>query len=103
MAKAKSLPLKPIGGNILVKPLGQEETTPSGLVISATAQEEKPQQGEVIGLGTGRLDKDGNSLPWNVKVGDKVFFKKYSPDELELDGETYLVMDEGDILGVLVQ
>lgn len=94
------LPLKPIGGNILVLPDQQDETTPSGLVISATAKGEKPQRGKVLALGTGKKDKDGKALPWNVEVGDVVYFKKYSPDEIELEGETYLIMDENDILAV---
>ncbi len=100
MAKSKDLPLKPIGGGILVKPEAQEETTASGLVISSSAKEEKPQKGTVLALGTGKLDKDGKSLPWNVKEGDVVFFKKYSPDEIEVDGESYLIMDEADVLAV---
>lgn len=100
MAKTKSLPLKPVGGSILVKPEVQEETTASGLVISASAKDEKPQKGTVLALGTGKLDKDGNSLPWNVKVGDVVFFKKYSPDEIEVEGESYLIMEESDVLAV---
>lgn len=100
---AKSPSVKPLGGNILVKPLEQEETTASGLVISATAQGEKPQQGEVLALGTGKLDSDGKSIPWNLKVGDQVIFKKYSPDEVEVDGEKYLVMAEADVLAVLTK
>lgn len=98
---SKQLPLKPIGGNILVKPESAEEKTPSGLLISASAKGEKPQRGEVLALGTGRKDKDGKPMPFNVEVGDFVVFKKYSPDEIEIDGETYLIMEENDILAVV--
>lgn len=101
MARSNKLDLKPIGGNILVKPEDHEDTTPSGLVISAGAKTEKPQKGVILALGTGKLDKDGNALPWNIAVGDKVIFKKYSPDEVEVEGETYLIMEEHDILAVL--
>lgn len=100
MANSKKLPLTPIGSNILVKPVEQDETTPSGIVISATAKGEKPQRGTVLALGTGKKDKDGKDIPWNVAVGDEVYFKKYSPDEIELDGETYLIMEEADLLAI---
>jgi chaperonin GroES len=101
MAAANTkLPLKPIGGNILVRPDEQEETTPSGLVISATAKGEKPQRGTVLALGTGKKDKDGKELPWSVNIGDVVYFKKYSPDEIEVEGVKYLIMEETDLLAV---
>lgn len=102
MAKEK-LPIKPIGGNILVKPTEEDNTTtPSGLVISTSNNKnEKPQVGEIIALGTGRKDKDGKDLPWNVEVGQKVAFKKYSPDEFEFSDESYLIMREEDILGII--
>lgn len=101
MAKSK-LPIKPIGANILVKPVEEDSsTTPSGLIVSTSAKNERPQIGEILALGTGRLDKDGNKLPWNVSVGQKVVFKKYSPDELEVEDESYLIMKEEDILGIL--
>jgi len=98
---SNKLPLKPIGGNILVKPESAEETTPSGLVISSSAKAEKPQRGQVLALGTGKKDKDGKPLPFNVEVGDVVVFKKYSPDEIEIENQTYLIMEEGDILAVV--
>ncbi len=100
MASTK-LSIQPLGGNVLVEPLEPETTTASGIVIAATAKGEKPQQGKIAALGTGKLDKDGKKLDWNVKVGDKVLFRKYSPDEVEMDGKTYLVMKEEDILAVI--
>lgn len=97
MAKAK---IKPIGPNILVKPLDEEQTTDSGIVLPDTVDKEKPQKGKVVELGTGIVD-DGKKLQFNVKVGDTIIFKKYSPDEIEVDGEEYLIMTEGDILAII--
>lgn len=99
---ATKLPLKPIGGNILVKPDKAEEVTQSGLVIAASKNEEKAQKGEIIALGTGKVDKDGKKEPFNVEVGQRVIFKKYSPDEVEVDNVKYLIMQEDDILAVLI-
>ena len=98
MAKPK---IKPIGGNILVKPIEEENKTASGIVLPDTVDKEKPQKGEVIALGTGKLNEDGEKLPFNVKVGDTVIFKKYSPDEIKVDDEEYLIMSEDDILAVI--
>ncbi|MBD3279918.1 co-chaperone GroES [Candidatus Dojkabacteria bacterium] len=97
MAKPK---FKPIGPNILVKPVEEEQKTDSGIVLPDTVDKEKPQKGKVIAIGTGIVD-DGKKLQFNVKVGDIVIFKKYSPDEIEIDGEDYLIMTEGDILGII--
>lgn len=90
MAKPK---ITPIGANILVEPI-TEKTTASGLVIPETVDKEKPQRGKVIALGKG-------DFKFNVKVGDEVLFKKYSPDELEYEDNTYLVMEETAILAVI--
>ncbi|MBN2101006.1 co-chaperone GroES [Candidatus Dojkabacteria bacterium] len=100
MASSK-VNVKPLGGKVLVKPLEAEEVTESGLIIPDTADKEKPQQGKVVALGTGRITEDGKKIPFNVKIGDTVVFKKYSPDEIEVDGEDYLIMDEADILAVM--
>ena len=98
MAKAK---LTPIGGNILVKPVSGDKTSASGIVLPETVDKEKPQKGEIIALGTGRIAPDGKKVPFSVKVGDIVVFKKYSPDEIEVDGEEFLIMDEDSILAVV--
>lgn len=98
MAKSK---LTPIGGNILVKPVKNEKVSASGIVLPDTVSSEKPQKGEIIALGTGRISQDGKKIAFNVKVGDIVVFKKYSNDEIEIDGEDYLIMDEDAILAVL--
>ena len=95
-----SAKLQPIGGYILVKP-ETEQTTSSGIVLPDTVDKEKPQKGKVIALGTGKLNDRGEKIPFSVKVGDMVIFKKYSPDEIEVDGEEYLIMEESDILAII--
>jgi chaperonin GroES len=98
MSKTK---IRPVGGNILVKPVNKEQTSASGIVLPDTVDKEKPQKGEIIALGTGKKTEDGKVVAFSVKVGDIVLFKKYSPDEVEVDGEDYLIMDEDAILCVI--
>jgi len=98
MTKAK---LTPIGVNILVKAISSEKISASGIVLPDTVSSEKPQKGKIIALGTGKLSHDGKKIAFSVKVGDEVIFKKYSPDEIEIDGEEYLIMDEDAILAVV--
>lgn len=100
MASSK-VKVQPLGGRVLVQPMDEEEVTASGLIIPDTAEKEKPQQGKIMALGTGRVTDDGKKLEFIVKVGDIVLFKKYSPDEVEYEGETYLVIDETDLLAIL--
>lgn len=97
---AKKLSIKPIGANILVRAIKPEEKTTSGLIIQ-TNHEEKSQKGEIVALGTGARDDSGKAINWNVKVGDVVLFKKYSPEEVEIEGEDYLIMKENDILAII--
>lgn len=96
-----SVKLQPLGNRILVQAEEEEQTTASGIVIAPTANKEKPQRGKVIKLGTGGHDKDGNKTEFSVSEGDVVLFKKYAPDEFEVDGDTYLVMEESDVLAVI--
>lgn len=98
MADVKKL--QPIGGFILVKPATKEEKTASGLILQSS-DKEKPQKGEVVALGTGLLDEHGKVVPFNVKVGQTVLFKKYAPEDVEIDGEEFLIMKEVDILAVV--
>lgn len=93
--------LMPLGGNVLVKPIEEEIKTSSGIVLPDTIAKEKKQKGLVVALGTGKLDKEGKKIAFNVKVGDTVIFKKYSPEEIEVDSEDYLIMSEDDILAVI--
>lgn len=98
---AKQNKLSPIGAKILVSPEEKEEKTASGIFIPQTASQEKPQKGKIIALGTGKVTSEGKVLSFNVKVGQTVLFKKYSPDSLEIDGKEYLIMEEEDILAVI--
>lgn len=93
---AKDLKLQPLGKRVLVRPLEVEEKTESGLIIPDTADKEKPSQGTVVKLGNTRKD-----FKFLVKEGDVVFFKKYSPDEIEMKGEKYYLIEEEDILAIV--
>ena len=93
--------LRPLFNNVIVKPAPKEEVTKSGIVLPETMDKEKPEQGEVVAVGTGKLLDNGQTAPMTVKVGDKVMFKKYSPDEVKVDGEEYLVLSESDIIAVI--
>ena len=93
--------IRPVGDRVVVKPAGKEEVTKSGIVIPDTAKE-KPQEGEVIAVGAGKLLDTGERGAMEVKVGDKVLFAKYGGTEFKLDGEDLLVLRESDILAVIV-
>jgi chaperonin GroES len=95
-----SVSIKPLEDRIVVHPLEAETTTASGIVIPDTAKE-KPQEGEVIATGPGRVDDNGNRVPIDVKVGDKVIYSKYGGTEVKFDGEDYLILSARDVLAVL--
>lgn len=92
-----SLKLKPLSDRLVVKPLEQEEVTPSGIVLPETAKE-KPQKGEVMAVGPGARDEDGKRIAMDVSVGDKVLFAKYAGTEIKIDGDKLLILRESDIL-----
>ncbi len=89
--------LIPLGDRLVIVPVVQEEVLASGIVIPDTAKE-KPQQGEVLAAGPGRLDDDGKRIAMEVKVGDRVLYAKYSGQEIKIDQEEYIVLSEKDIL-----
>lgn len=93
--------LRPLGDRVVVKPLSQEEVTKSGIIMPATVDKERPERGEVIAIGPGKVLDNGSFAPVGVKVGDKIVFKKYSPDEVKIDKEDYLVISESDIMAVI--
>jgi len=95
-----SLKLKPLADRLVVKPLEEEEVTPSGIVLPETAKE-KPQKGEVIAVGPGARDDEGKRILMDVAVGNKVLFAKYSGTEIKLDGQKLLILRESDILAIL--
>ena len=92
---------KPLSNHVFLEPLEEEKTTKSGIVLPDTAEKEKPIKGKVLAVGPGKLMENGSTQPMSVKVGDVVLFKKYGPDEIEIDGKKYLVGDEDDILAVI--
>jgi len=92
--------IQPLGDRVIVKPLEAEEKTKGGIVLPDTAKE-KPQEGEVIAVGTGRRLDDGKIAPLEVKKGDKVLYGKYAGTEVKLDGEEHLIMREEDILAII--
>ena len=91
--------IKPLEDRILVQPLEAEQTTASGLVIPDTAKE-KPQEGEVLAVGPGRFE-DGNRVPLDVKVGDKVIYSKYGGTEVKLAGDELLILSARDVLAIV--
>ncbi|GAB4434388.1 MAG: co-chaperone GroES [bacterium] len=92
--------VRPLHDRVLVKRVQEEEKTKSGIIIPDTAKE-KPQEGEVVAVGNGKILENGQKVPMDVKVGDKVIFSKYAGNEIKIDGEEYLIMREEDILGIL--
>jgi chaperonin GroES len=100
MAKDAGLKLTPLGDRVVVKPLGREEVTKSGIVLPDTAKE-KPQRGTIIAAGHGRRDDDGERVPLDVKIGDEVLFAKYAGTEFKLDDQELLILGEKDILAIV--
>ena len=92
--------IKPLRDRVIVRRLGEEEKTKGGIIIPDTAKE-KPQEGEVVAVGTGKVLEDGKVVPLEIKKGDRVLFGKYSGTEVKVDGEELLMMREEDILGVI--
>jgi len=99
MAKAE-IGVRPLHDRVLVRRMPEEMKTAGGIIIPETAKE-KPQRGEIVATGKGRVTEDGKVTPLDVKTGDKVLFGKYSGTELKLNGEEYLMMREEDILGIM--
>ena len=91
---------RPLHDRVLVRRVEEDSKTAGGIIIPDTAQE-KPQQGEVIAVGEGAKDEDGDRIPLDVKKGDKILFGKWSGTEVKIDGEELLIMKESDILGII--
>ncbi len=94
--------LTPLRDRVVVKPIQREEVTKGGIVLPETAKE-KPQQGEVIAVGKGRLTDSGDRIPMDVSTGDKVLFAKYAGTEFKLDDDEYLILSENDILAIVAK
>ena len=94
-----SVKVRPLGDRVLVQPIEETEVKKGGIIIPDTAKE-KPQEGKVVALGTGKIDDNGKKNDFTVKTGDKVI-SKYGGTEIKIDGDTYLIMREDDILGII--
>lgn len=97
---SKKLKIRPLHDRLIIKRLTEEEKTAGGIIIPDSAKE-KPQEGEVVAVGNGKILDDGKKCPLEVKVGDKVLFSKYSGNEIKVDGQEYLIMKEEDVQAVV--
>src|SRR5438477_5501639 len=95
-----SVNVKPHGDRVLVQPIEEKEVKKGGIIIPDTAKE-KPQEGEVVALGTGKIDDKGNKVEFSVKKGDKVLISKYGGTEVKIGDDSFLIMREDDILGII--
>jgi len=93
--------IKPLSNHILLEIAEEEKVTKSGIVIPDTADKERPTKGKIIAVGSGKRNDEGDLIPMSVKPGDMVIFRKYGPDELEIDGKKYLIGSEDDILAII--
>jgi chaperonin GroES len=94
--------LEPLGDRLVVKPIAKEEVTKSGIVLPDTAKE-KPQEGEVLAVGPGRLTDDGQRIPMDIKVGDIIIYAKYGGSEIKIDNEELIILREADVLAKKVK
>lgn len=99
--KYMKLNLKPLNDHLFIEPIAEEKITKSGIVLPESAEKEKPIKGRVVAAGPGKMDEKGSRIKMSVKVGDEVLFKKYGPDEIQIDGKKYLVGEESDILAII--
>jgi len=95
-----NMKIKPLQDRILVQRVEEEQTTKGGIIIPDTAKE-KPIEGKIVAVGSGRVGDDGKRIPLEVKVGDRVLFGKYGGTEVKIEGKEYLIMREDDILGII--
>ncbi|MBE0447724.1 MAG: co-chaperone GroES [Actinobacteria bacterium] len=93
--------LKPLRDRVVIRPVEPEEVTKSGIVIPDTARKERPQEGEVVAVGGGKLDEKGKPIPMEVKVGDRVIYSKYGGSEVKVEDQDYLILREEDILAIV--
>jgi chaperonin GroES len=96
-----SCPIQPLGSRVVVKAHETTTVTKSGIIIPDTVSKEKPQQGEIIAVGLGKLNDEGKRIPLDLKVGDIVIFSKYSPTEFKIDDIEYLILDYDDVKAVV--
>jgi chaperonin GroES len=95
-----ALNIKPLGDRVLVEPIEEKEVKKGGIIIPDTAKE-KPQEGKVVALGTGKTDDDGKKLPFEVKVGDRVLVSKYGGTEVKINDKEYKLLSSDDLLAII--
>ena len=93
--------IKPLSDHIVIEPISQEERTKTGILVPATVEKERPEQGKVMAVGPGKRTSSGTVIPPEVKPGDLVLFTKYGPTEVKVDDKEYLIAKQEDILAVL--
>ena len=93
--------IKPLSNHVFIELETQETMTKSGIYIPETADKERPVKGKILAIGPGKRNEDGEMIPMSVKIGDQVLFRKYGPDEIEVEGKKYLFGSEDDILAVI--
>ncbi len=93
--------IKPLADNILIEPEKEEEKTESGIFLPDTAEKGRPEKGKVIAVGPGKKNREGKTIPLEVKKGDVVIFTKYGPNEIKVDKKEYLIAREDDILAII--
>lgn len=93
--------IKPLSDHVLIEPVKEEEKTKTGILLPETVDKEKPEQGKVIAVGPGRKTSSGKIVPMDVKVGQRVLFTKYGPNEIKVDNKEYLIAKEEDILAII--
>ncbi|MCB9455688.1 MAG: co-chaperone GroES [Anaerolineaceae bacterium] len=96
-----SINLRPLGDRVIIEAVEQEDTFAGGQLVLPETAKEKPQQGHVLAVGEGRRDEDGERIPMDLKVGDRVLFAKYAGTEIKLDGKKLLIMKESDVLAIV--
>ncbi len=93
--------IKPLDDRVLVKPIEEAQTSEAGIILPDTVDKEKPEKGEVLAVGPGRMLENGQRAQMTVKAGDTILFKKYSPDEIKVDKQDLLIIAESDILAIV--
>ncbi|KKR98834.1 MAG: 10 kDa chaperonin [Candidatus Uhrbacteria bacterium GW2011_GWC1_41_20] len=93
--------IQPLGDRVVVKPIEQESKTKSGIIIPDTVEKEKPEQAEVLAVGPGKMLENGQRQIMEVQVGQKVMFKKWAPDEVEIDKQKYLIIKSEDVIAIV--
>ncbi|MBT3230543.1 co-chaperone GroES [Candidatus Uhrbacteria bacterium] len=93
--------LKPVSDHIILKPIDKETVTSSGIIIPDTVEKEKPEQAEVLAVGPGKMLENGQRQPIEVAVGQKIMFKKWTPDEVEIEGQKYLIIKSEDVIAIV--